>query len=100
MKKIKLLVVAASIAMFMGCTATHSVSLSAKTTAGKKVTAEVSSLNFLGLTPISMEKSSEVIDLLDQQCGGTGVSGISTKYSSTWLFLPIKETIQATAYCN
>jgi hypothetical protein len=100
MKKLKLLVAAASIAMFVGCTATNSVSLSSKTTAGKKVTAEVSSLNFLGLTPISLEKSSEVIDLLNQQCGGAGVSGISTKLSSTWLFIPVKESIQATGYCN
>ncbi len=100
MKKLKLLIVAASIAMFMGCTATHAVSLSSKSTSGKKVSAEVSSLNFFGLTPISLEKSSEVLDLLNQQCDGAGVSGISTKTSSTWLLIPVKENVEATGYCN
>ena len=100
MKRLKLLVAVAATILFVGCTATQSVSLSSQTSSGKKVSASVSQFNFLALTPMSLERASEVIVQLNQKCGGTGVNGISTKTKGVWLLIGVNEIVEATGYCN
>jgi len=99
MKNLKLLIVATVALVMIGCSATQGVSVSSTAKTGKKVTAEASALNFLGFTPLSVEKSEAAVAELQSQCGGAGVTGITSHYTTTWLFIPIKEQIQVTGYC-
>lgn len=98
--KIKAALLATSTLFLANCTTTSSVSLSDYNKGGKKVTAKASGYNFLGLSPISLEKSSTVLDKLKSQCETSNVTGITSKTSFTGIILGGLETVEASAYCK
>ncbi len=100
MNKIISLALLSSILLSTACSTTHSVAISGHSGSGKKVTAEASTFNFLHLNPMSLETSSKVISDLSAQCNNKGVSGVTTKTSSTFLYIGISEKVEASAYCN
>lgn len=85
--------------LLAGC-ATQAISLSTMDNAGTQVTAEVSQFNILGLTPLSIEQATALLDDLNDQCGGAGVTGVTTKTGSIYAVIGIIEKIEATGYCK
>ena len=85
--------------LLTGC-ATQAVSLSTLDNGGEKVMAEASQFNILGLTPMTLEQATQVLDDLNDQCGGNGVTGVTTKTSSIYAIIGMVEKIEATGYCK
>ena len=97
--KTRLTLVTLCTLLLAGC-ATQAVSLSTLDNAGEKVTAEVSQFNILGLTPMTVEQATQVLDDLNDQCGGNGVTGITTRTGSIYAIIGMIEKIEATGYCK
>lgn len=101
MKFLKSLAVVSTVVFFAACSASLPTSASnIESNSGKKVTASVSSMNFLGFTPISIETSSTAIDELAKQCDSGAVTGVSSLAKNTWLFVVVKEEFQVSGYCK
>ena len=81
-----------------GC-ATTAVSLSVLQHPGREVRAEVSKFSILWLSPITLERARELLDDLNEQCVGTGVTGVTTKTSSTWVLIGQIEKVEVSGYC-
>lgn len=97
MKRLRSLVPLAAV-LLSGC-ATTAVSLSVLEYPGREVRAEVSKFSVLWLTPISLERARELLDDLNEQCDGTGVTGLTTKTSSTWVLVGQIEKVEVSGYC-
>ena len=85
--------------LMTGC-ATQAVTLSTFDNSGEKVTAEASQFNILGLTPMTVEQATQVLDDLNEQCGGNGVTGVTTRTGSIYAIIGIIEKVEATGYCK
>jgi hypothetical protein len=84
-----------------GCSATQPL-LSAgnlRDNPGKKVSAQVSNLNVLGLNPLSMEHAQGLFDSLRIQCGGSKLTGVCAFDRNTFLFVATVESMEAFGYC-
>ena len=85
--------------LLAGC-ATQAVTLSSLDQPGDQVMAEVSQFNILGLSPLTIEQAAEVVNNLNEQCGGTGVTGVTTRTGSIYAIIGIIEKIEATGFCK
>jgi hypothetical protein len=89
-----------AVTLVVGC-GTNSVTLSTlPEPAGRRVTAEVSKFSPLWLSPLSLEKAAELLTDLNDQCGGTGVTGITTRTSITWVVIGQIEKVEVVGYCR
>jgi len=83
-----------------GC-GTNSVTLSTlPEPGGTMVTAEVSKFSPLWLSPLPVEEAAGLLANLNEQCGGTGVNGITTRTSITWVVIGQIEKVEAVGYCT
>ena len=98
MKALRTLVILSPL-LLAGC-ATQAVSLSTLDNAGTSVTAEISKFNILGLTPMPIEIAAELLDDLNEQCGGAGVTGLTTRTSTIYAIIGLIEKVEATGYCK
>ncbi|MEK9509535.1 hypothetical protein WI460_15160 [Gemmatimonadota bacterium Y43] len=79
--------------------ATASVSYSDVAPGSTPVSAESSKLNFLGLTPTSMERLAELRDELAEQCGDRGVTGVVARTSTMYAVVGYIEKVELRGYC-
>lgn len=101
MKFLKSMAVVSTVLFFAACSATLPSSAGEiEKHSGKKVFATVSTMNFLGFSPITIEKSSEAIDELAQQCDSGEVTGVSSLVKQTWLVVIMKEEFSVAGYCK
>jgi predicted small secreted protein len=93
--------VVAMAASFTGCSvASASVGGPVKAE-GKKVQAEVSSVNILLLTPMSVEKADEAAQTLARQCNGSNVVGITSHWKTTSYTMVFRmEKLALIGYCE
>lgn len=102
MKKSFLALAAVSALVLSGCAATQSASIGGTynvAPGGKKVSASVSHINFLLLSPTSADEVDGVLQDLAKQCGGKKVTGITTHYAPRSFIIASSETISASGYC-
>ncbi|MDR3001952.1 MAG: hypothetical protein LBU89_11900 [Fibromonadaceae bacterium] len=88
-------------AVFTGCSSSIAIvsgNVSSENS-GNKVTAEVSSVNILFLTPMSVEKAEAVVSGLSKQCNGDVVN-ITSHWQNTSYYILMLETLTATGYCK
>ena len=86
--------------LLSGC-AISSVSLSTlDPNPGRRVTAEVSKFNILGLTSLTQERLEQLLNDLNDQCAGAGVTGVTTRTSTTFAIIGSIERVEATGYCR
>ena len=85
--------------LLAGCM-TQAVTLSTLDEPGEKVSTEVSQFNVLGFSPLTIEMTEELLDNLNEQCGGAGVTGLTTRTSQTFAVIGQIEKIEATGYCK
>jgi len=97
MKTVKSIGVLAMV-LLAGC-ATTAVSVSVLQNPGREVSAHASHFSVLWLSPISIERAHELLEELDEKCDGRGVTGITTKTSSTWVLVGQIERVEVTGYC-
>jgi hypothetical protein len=82
----------------LGC-GTFPVAATVAVQPGKQVTAEASKFSPLWLSPLPIETSSELLDDLLAQCGGTGLTGVTITTSIAWAVIGQVEKMNASAYC-
>jgi predicted small secreted protein len=101
MKKIlTIALVVAMAATFTGCSvATASVGGPVKAD-GKKVQAEVSGMNIMMLTPMSVEKAEQATQTLAKQCSGGSVVGVTSHWKTTSYSILSMEKLSLTGYCE
>lgn len=94
---------AASLALFVltatAC-ATAGVSYSEIEPGSEEVTASSSRFNLLGLTPTTLEELAALRNDLVEQCGGGEVTGLVTRYSTTYAIIGSIERAEVTGYCG
>jgi hypothetical protein len=90
---------AAALVLSISACATQSVSYSEVAPGTRPVFAESSHFNFLGLTPTSMERLTELRDALRTQCGGGPVTGVVTKTSTIYAIVGVVEKTEVMGYC-
>lgn len=91
--------VAPLLLMALGACATASVSYSNVAPGSTRVAAESSRFNFLGLTPTSMGRLTELRDSLAEQCGDRGVTGVVARTSTVYAVVGFVEKTEVVGYC-
>lgn len=66
---------------------------------GTRVEAVASQFNFLGFSPMALGTAEGVIAELQKKCNGGKVTGVTTLVRRTFLFIIIKEELEASGYC-
>lgn len=66
---------------------------------GNKVNASASQMNFLGFSPMELGTAEGVIADLQKKCNGGKVTGVTTVVRRTFLFIIVKEDLEASGYC-
>ncbi len=101
MKTIRNLVAFVAFIALMGCSGTMPVQAGGEISKhnGTKVTASVSSANFLGFTPMSLETAEGAIAELQSKCNGGRVTGVTTMVKRTFLFIIVNEALEVSGYC-
>lgn len=82
----------------LGC-GTYPVAATIVAQPGRAVTAEASKFSPFWLSPLPIETSGELLDDLLEQCGGTGLTGVTITTSIAWAVIGQVEKMRASAYC-
>lgn len=80
--------------------ATAGVSYSEIELGSEEVTATSSRFNVLGLTPTTLEELTALRDELVEKCGGREVTGLVTRYSTTYAIIGVIERAEVTGFCS
>jgi len=100
MKKLISLAMVAAVA-FTGCSSVKaSVSGPISEAGGKKVDAEASSMNILGLTPMKIDKAAEATKSVANQCGGGELVNITSLWKETSYGILQFETLFVSGNCK
>ena len=91
-------VAVAAVTILVGCYSLP-VSATVVTRPGTRVTAEASKFNPFWLSPLPEDTSAELLDDLLQQCGGSGLTGVTIGTQTAWVIIGQQEKIVATGYC-
>jgi hypothetical protein len=88
----------AGVTALVGC-GTYPVAATVVAQPGKAVSAEASKFSPFWLSPLPIETSGELLDDLLDQCGGTGLTGVTITTSIAWAVIGQVEKMRASAYC-
>jgi len=100
MKKLIALAIVASVSL-MGCSVISAgVSGPLVNSSGKRVSAETSNMNILGLTAMSLEKAEEAAKTLSGQCGGSEVVNVTNLMKHTSYGILQFETLSVSGQCK
>ena len=66
---------------------------------GRRVTAEESKFNILGLSPLPVETASLLLDDLVEQCEGADLTGVTVGTENGFAVIGVVEKIVVTGYC-